>query len=156
MVCRFNRSAYIKSKWWAIAISIVVLIATIVTSAAGGDILVIATELAIFIVPPARIWHYLIGKKYNTVTLYNDAVVIDEGNNDFVVPKRVRAVVYSVDRLHIGKNKIEIQGNIQITVYRNNIQDGQPTQSWSYSLMREYENDGAICERLSAMERKMN
>lgn len=156
MVCKFNSSAYVKRKWWAIAIMIGLIFATIITVAMGGDFLIISFEITLIVVPPARIWHYLIGKKYNVVTIYNDVVVIDESNNDFMVPRVIRTVVHSVDQFHIEKYKIVIQGNIQTIVYRTNMQVVKSSQSRSFELMREYENEEAICEKLSSMMRKPN
>lgn len=155
MVCRFDKSVYIRGKSWALAISAVLFIAMIIAFVSVDSILIFAFGIMLCLVPPLRIWHHVIGKKYNTVTLYNDAVVIDEGNDDFMVPKRIRVTVFGIDRLYIGKDKIEIRGNLQAVIYRDDVSTGQPTQLQSYTFMREYENDGAICERLAAMERIM-
>lgn len=153
MICRFDKTVYIRGKLWAIAISVLLLVAVVIAAVEGGSILIVAFGIMLCLVPILRIWHYVTGKSNNTVTLYNDAVVIDEGNNDFTVPKRIRVTVCNIDRLRIGKDKIEIYGSFQAVVYRDDVRTGQLTQLQSYSFMREYENDGAICERLSAMER---
>lgn len=156
MICKFDKAVYIRKKLWAIAISAIGLIAMFTTLLSGGEILLFAFETVVFVLPLARIWHYTVGKKNNTVTIYDDAIVIDEGNNDFVVPQRIRVVVQKIDKLSISKNKIEIRGRLNATTYKNDdIGNGQTAVLQGYCFMREYDHDSTICERLTAMERML-
>lgn len=156
MICGFDKTIYIRKKLWAVAISAAGLIAMMATLLSGGEILLVAIETVIFVLPLARIWHYIVGKKNNTVTIYDDAIVIDEGNNDFVVPQRIRVVVQKIDKLSISKNKIEIRGHLNATIYKNDdVKNGQTAVLQGYCFMREYDHDNTICERLTAMERML-